>query len=194
MPAKDVRVVTLRSVVLTREKRALVAAELDKYATATNHVIRTIVKQRDIISSVKAIKASEEKIIESLKTSFFSEIDPREHYLRDVVRTAIRTIAEHRRKTRGVAGARNRPPLFNHGRLVFSPPLVRVTRMALVLYLGHENELSIPFEKTSRSRESALLESIATETRSGPRMGRVRLTWAKEGRFRIDIRLAAPAD
>lgn len=107
-------------------------------------------------------------------------------YFRDVIRTAFSEVARHRRLAVTVRTLRDKTPFFKLGRMVFSAPVVSITETACIIIAVHGEEIALPFDKRTRSRESAILTAIATRQQ---KYGRVRLKWHKEGYLDIDIRM-----
>ncbi len=173
----QVQIIRLDSVVLSREKQQALRRELQRYAEATDFVIRAIL-QRHITSAAKTIEAVREE--------FEKKFDRRPEYLADVVKTARVTIGEHRKMARVLISARKKRPRFKEGRLILSPPLVRVTERALLVALENGDYMPIPFDKRSRNKNLDILSDLAAGRRQHDR---VRITWRSEGFVEIDIRV-----
>ena len=172
-----VEILRLDSVILSREKQVVLKREFEKYAEATNFVIRTIL-QKHLTSAAKTI--------EEVEDEFVQRFDRRPEYLADVVKTARVKIGEHRKLARVLRSAREKKPKFKEGRLILSAPIVRVTEKALLLSLPDRNVLPIPFDKRSRNRSLDILRDLAAGNRQ---YDRIRLTWRREGFVEIDIRI-----
>jgi len=111
-------------------------------------------------------------------------------YFKDVVRTASAEIARHRRLATRVRSLRDKTPYFKFGRIILSGPIVSVTETGCTILVTKGDEVPVPFDKRSRSREAVLLHSIA----AGPRrFDRISFNWHKEGYLDIDIRLEVSA-
>jgi hypothetical protein len=182
MPDLPAEVLKLMSVALTREKRLRLEEEFERYARATNYVIKAILKRR---------LSRTGEIIKALKEPFASEFDKRVWYLRDVVKTARVTIADHKRTAKTVRGMRYRQPFFKQGRMILSQPIVKVGVSALILRMPDRTQLAIPYDKRSRNRESQVLAFMVRGEREerNKKYERVRVTWNKEGFVNIDIRV-----
>ncbi|RLI07606.1 hypothetical protein DRO42_07840 [Candidatus Bathyarchaeota archaeon] len=180
--AVQVEIISLDSVVLSREKQLALKREIERYAEATDFVIRRIL-QEHITSAAKTIEAVQEE--------FAERFDRRPEYLADVVKTARVTIGQHRKMARVLQSARHKRPRFKEGRLILSPPLVRVTERALLLTTQDGSELPIPFDKRSRNKNLDVLSDLAAGRRQHDR---VRLTWRREGFVEIDIRVLVDAE
>jgi len=107
-------------------------------------------------------------------------------YFRDVVRTAMAEIARHRRLAMTVRSLRDRTPYLKFGRMILSARIASITETGCIILATNGNEIPIPFDKRSKSRELALLHSIAAGQQ---KYDRIRLKWHNEGYVDIDIRL-----
>ena len=184
-------VLKLQSVVLTREKQIVLQEELDRYADATNWVIKMTLKNHLTRPS---------KIIETLGDEFSERFDKRSEYCTDVVRTACSEIARHRRLSRTIRSMREKTPFFKRDRAIYSQPLVKLSDRAITLILCDRTELPIPFDKFSRNKTVEEIARIlkGEPTKVGPdgkmplnqRYDRVRLTW--NSFLGIDIRANLP--
>ncbi|MHA1770606.1 MAG: hypothetical protein ACTSYL_09510 [Candidatus Thorarchaeota archaeon] len=172
-----VEIVRLDSVILSREKQDALKREIEKYARAVNFVIRMILTKH---------LTSAAKTIEAIQDEFAKQFDPRPQYLEDVVKTARVRIGEHRKMARVIRTARGKRPKFKEGRIILSPPLVRVEEKALTIALSKQEILPIPYDKRSRNREADTLTAIM---RGELKHGRVRITWRREGFVEIEIRI-----
>ncbi|MCF2137069.1 MAG: hypothetical protein K9W43_07455 [Candidatus Thorarchaeota archaeon] len=173
----SVEIVRLNSVILSREKQDALQKEIERYAKAVNFVIRTILTKH---------LASAAKTIEAIRDEFAKQFDPRPQYLEDVVKTARVRIGEHRKMARVIRTAREKRPKFKEGRIILSPPLIRVGEKALTIALSKQEVLPIPYDKRSRNREIDTLTAIA---KGELEHGRVRVTWRREGFVEIEIRI-----
>ncbi len=174
-------VVKILSVPLTRDKQLALEKEFDRYASATNWVMKFMVTQHI---------TKPERAIEALSESFGAEFDKRPSYLQDVVRTAKIEILEHRRLARTIRSMRDKKPFFKEGRMILSQPIVSVGKSALIFRLPDRTQMPIPYDKRSRNREADVLTHIVRgdSEQGNQRYDRVRLTWNKEGFVGIDIR------
>ncbi|UCH05860.1 MAG: hypothetical protein JSW05_06760 [Candidatus Thorarchaeota archaeon] len=177
MSGVESKIVKLASVTLTRDKQDKIEPEFQRYASATNYVINVILKEHF---------SSGSKTLEYIREEFSKRFDKREHYLRDVVKTAWVEVSRHRRLAEMVRSMRNKPPVFREWRVVFSRPIVNVQEKGLNLETRDRERISIPFDKPSRNRVANQLRELATGQK---KQGRVRLTWNKEGYMNIDIRM-----
>ena len=176
MSKPDTEIIKLSSVTLTREKQDRIEKELQMYADATNWTIRVILK-RDIATAKKAV--------ELLQAEFAERFDSRIDYLRDVVKTARVEIGRHRRLAKTIRTMRDKMPFYKSNRAILSNPIVNVSEKALTLTTCDGVELHIPFDKRSRNR---VLGTLKVLSQNKEKLGRVRLTWKKEGYVDIDIR------
>lgn len=179
---KDIEILKLLSVPLTRDKQYLLEDELQRYGAATNWVVKQILKQG---------LPSRRRVIEVLEDEFSTRFDTRHQYLEDVVITASAEIVQHRKLAKSVRSMREKIPYFRPSRLIFSQPIVRLDEKAVTLTLSDGNELPIPFDKRSRNRLADKISSILKGAKEGEvnrNYGRIRITWNKEGFADIDIR------
>jgi len=179
---KDVEILKLLSVTLTRDKQILLEEELQKYGAATNWTIKQILKKS---------LSSRKKTLEVLRDDFASKYDKRINYLEDVVKTASVEITQHRKLAETVRSMRDKTPFFKPGRLMFSQPIVRLDEKAVTLTLSDGSLLPIPFDKRSRNRLSDKISAILRGAKEGEinrNYGRIRITWNREGFADIDIR------
>ena len=177
MPGTNSKIVKLASVTLTRDKQDKIEPEFQRYASATNYVIKVILREHF---------SSGSKMLEYTREDFSKRFDKREQYLRDVVKTAWVEVRRHRRLAEMVRSMRNKSPVFREGRVIFSHPIVKVQEKGLNLETQDRERIPIPFDKPSRNRVANQLREIATGQK---KQGRVRLTWNKEGYMSIDIRM-----
>ena len=179
---KDVEILKLLSVTLTREKQDILEEELQRYGAAINWTIKQILKQR---------LSSRAKTIEVLQEDFAAKYDKRRKYLEDVVKTASVEITKHRQLAETIRSMRDKTPFFKPGRLILSQPIARLDEKAVTLTLADNSLLPIPFDKRSRNRLSEKLVEILRGSKEGEinkKYGRIRITWNKEGFADIDIR------
>ncbi len=182
-------ILKLQSVVLTKEKQILFEEELNRYANATNWVIKT---------SLKNHLSKPSKIVEAISEQFFDQFDKRPEYLADIVKTACSEIARHRKLSITIRSMREKTPFFKRGCAIYSQPLARLSDRAVTITLWDKTHLPIPFDKFSRNK---LANEISKILRGEPlkvdadgkmplnqRYDRIRLIWNKEGFLRIDIR------
>ncbi|MHA2600901.1 MAG: hypothetical protein AM324_002070 [Candidatus Thorarchaeota archaeon SMTZ1-83] len=177
MSGAESEIVKLASVTLTRDKQDRIEPEFGRYASATNYVIKVILKEHFPSGS---------KTLEHVREDFSNRFDKREQYLRDVVKTAWVEVGRHRRLAEIVSSMRNKPPVFKEGRMILSHPIVRVQEKGLNLETQDRNTIPIPFDKPSRNRAASQLHELATGRK---KQGRVRMTWIREGYMTIDIRM-----
>lgn len=177
MSRAESKIVKLASVTLTRDKQDKIEPEFERYASATNYVIKVILKERF---------SSGSKTLEHIRKEFSKRFDNREQYLRDVVKTAWVEVGRHRRLAEMVRSMRNKAPVFKEGRVIFSHPIVRIQEKGLNLETQDRERIPIPFDKPSRNRVANQLRELAIGKK---KQGRVRLTWNKEGYMSIDIRM-----
>ncbi len=179
---KDIEILKLLSVPLTRDKQYLLEEELQRYGAATNWVIKQILKQS---------LPSRRRVIEVLENEFSSRFDKRHQYLEDVVITASAEVVQHRKLAKTVRSMRDKTPYFRPSRIIFSQPIIRLDEKAITLSLSDGNQLPIPFDKRSRNRLADKISSILRGAKEGEvnrNYGRIRITWNKEGFADIDIR------
>ncbi|MFW9944696.1 MAG: hypothetical protein ACFFB7_06830 [Candidatus Sifarchaeia archaeon] len=177
MSGAEFEIVKLASVTLTRDKQDRIEPEFGRYASATNYVIKVILKEHF---------PSGGKTLEHIREDFSNRFDKREQYLRDVVKTAWVEVSRHRRLAELVRSMRDKPPVFKDGRMILSHPIVRVQEKGLNLETQDRERIAIPFDKPSRNRVASQLHGLATGQK---KQGRVRMTWNKEGYMSIDIRM-----
>lgn len=194
MSDTDIRTIKLQSVVLTREKQIILQEELDRYASATNWVIKMALKNH---------LSRPTRILEVVEEKFFEQFDRRPDYLTDVVKTAYSEMSRHRRLSRTIRSMRDKTPFFKRGRAIFSQPIVKVTDRAITLTLPDRTELPIPYDKYSRNKTTEEINSILMGERVkidsegkmpvNKRYDRIRLTWNSAGFLKIDIKANLPA-
>ncbi len=179
---QDVEILKLLSVTLTRDKQTVLEEEIQRYAAATNWVIKQILKQRF---------SSRLRAIETLHEEFSSKYDARRGYLDDVLKTAGTEIRQHRKLAKTIRTLRDKTPFFRPGRLIFSQPIIRLDDKAVTIILNDRNLLPIPFDKRSRNRFadklSAILKSSKKDGEINNNYSRIRVTLHKEGFADIDI-------
>ena len=184
----------LSSVALTREKQIPIEEEFSRYVQATNWVIKTLLKDRQLTKQAQ--------ILDAIREDFSKQFDNRETYLNDVVRSAAAEIARHRKLAVTIRSMRDKDPYFKKGRIIFSQPLVEISEKALILTLVDRTRVPIPYDKFSRNQNAEKIVEIlkgnpvkADEQGKMPtnkRYGRIRLTWNNEGFVNIDIRANLP--
>ncbi len=177
MSETETEIVKLTSVTLTREKQDKIDIEFGRYVSATNFVIKVIL--RNHVSSGK-------RTLDKVQDEFVDRFDKREQYLRDVVKTAWTEVQRHRRMAEMVRSMRNKVPVFREGRMIFSKPIVKIQEQGLTLETSNREKVPIPFDKPSRNRAAVQLRALVSGSR---KYERVRLTWNKEGYMDIDIRI-----
>lgn len=112
-----------------------------------------------------------------------------DQYFRDIVRTALSEITRHRRMAGMVRNLRDRSPFFKPGQMILSAPTASIGETGCVVLAVHGEEIPVPFDKRSRSREAVILTALAA---GQERYSRVRLKWHKEGYVDINIRVENP--
>jgi hypothetical protein len=193
MNVKRAEILRLLSVTLTREKQFLLQEEFKRYATATNWVIKNILKNH---------LSGQTKTRSTIEEEFSREFDKRPVYLDNVVTSARAEVARYAKLVMTVVSMRNKMPFFKPGRLILSQPIIAVGDKAVTLRLPDRTELPIPYDKRSRNRLSSKIDEILRgepgtldKSNSMPlnkRYGRIRLTWHNEGFVDIDIRAILP--
>ena len=188
MSGMNSTILKLQSVLLTKEKQVVLLEELDRYATATNWVIKASLKNHLLRPS---------KITAAISEKFFVQFDKRMEYLADIVKTACSEIARHRRLSNTIRSMRDETPFFKKGRAIFSQPIVKLSDRAITITLSDRTHLPIPFDKFSRNKSANMLseilrgESLKTDADGkvplNHRYDRIRLTWNREGFLNIDI-------
>ena len=189
MPNMKAAILKLHSVVLTREKQILLQEELDRYAKATNWIIKAALKNHLLRPT---------KITEALGETFFDQFDRRPEYLADVVTTACSEIARYRRLSNTIRSMRDKTPFFKKGRAIYSQPIVKLSESGITVTLWDRTHLPIPFDKFSRNKSANEISEILKgeppkadadgKMPLNQRYERIRLTWIREGFLRIDIR------
>ncbi|RDE14685.1 MAG: hypothetical protein C4K48_05640 [Candidatus Thorarchaeota archaeon] len=195
MDVKRAEILRLLSVTLTREKQLLLQEEFKRYATATNWVIKNILKNH---------LRGQARTRSRIEDEFLREFDERPVYLDNVVTSARAEVARHTKLAMAVVSMRDKMPFFKPGRLILSQPIITVGDKAVTLRLPDRTELPIPFDKRSRNRLSPKIdvilrgEPIRLNTSGimphNKRYERIRLTWHNEGFVDIDIRATLPED
>ena len=193
MDAKRAEILRLLSVTLTREKQLLLQEEFKRYATATNWVIKNILKNH---------LRGQARTRSRIEDEFLREFDERPVYLDNVVTSARAEVARHTKLAMAVVSMRDKMPFFKPGRLILSQPIITVGDKAVTLRLPDRTELPIPFDKRSRNRLSSKIDAILRGEPRGlntsgimplnKRYERIRLTWHNEGFVDIDIRATLP--
>jgi hypothetical protein len=107
-------------------------------------------------------------------------------YFRDIVRSALSEIARHRKLAATVRSLRDKPPFFKPGRMILSGPIVNITETGCSIITVQGDEIPVPFDKRSKSREAAILTALAAGQQ---KYSRIRLKWHKEGYLDIDVRV-----
>ncbi len=176
MPEITEEIIRLQSVPLTRDKMLRISREFEIYHNATNFVIKAILKEHIPTSS---------KTFELVKDEFVKQFDPRPQYLNDVIKTARVEIGKHRKMAAVVRSFREKIPAFKPGRIIVSPPIVRVREKALLLYTKENDEIPIPYDKPTRNR---VIDKLRDMVNGSITYGRVRLTLQRAGYIKIDIR------
>ncbi len=193
MNVKRAEILRLLSVTLTREKQLLLQEEFKRYATATNWVIKNILKNH---------LRGQTRIRSMIDEEFLREFDERPVYLDNVVTSARAEVARHTKLAMAVVSMRDKIPFFKSGRLILSQPIMTVGDKAVTLRLPDRTELPIPYDKRSRNRLSSKIDMILRgeprrlDTSSimplNKRYERIRLTWHNEGFVDIDIKTTLP--
>lgn len=174
---QDVRLLTLLSLILTKEKQKVIQEQFEKYASAVNYVIKTVMTSH---------LANLRQTVEAVSEEFARRYDARPEYLEDVVKTARAAIAQHRKLARTIRSMRDRTPFFKPGRLILSPPIVKIDSDGIVLFTTKNETLPIPFDKHSRNKDIQVLRALVDGKQQ---VGRIRLTWRKEGFLEITVRV-----
>jgi hypothetical protein len=195
MPEKKAEILRLLSVTLTRDKQVLLLDEFKRYTTATNWVIKIILKNHLRGSS---------RIKEIVEEEFVKEYDKRPVYLDNVIKSARAEIARHNKLAVTIRSMRDKTPFFRTGRMILSQPIIMVGDKAVILKLQDRTEVAIPYDKRSRNRLAPKIDAILRgEPRKldlsdtvplNKRYGRIRLTWNNEGFVDIDIRAMIQGD
>ncbi|RDE13257.1 MAG: hypothetical protein C4K47_06445 [Candidatus Thorarchaeota archaeon] len=110
-------------------------------------------------------------------------------YFRDVVRTALSEIAHHRKLAATVRSLGGKTPFFRFGRMIFSAPIASITETSCIIVTTNGDEIPVPFDKRSKSREVTILNALAA---GHQKCDRVRLKWHKEGYLDIGVRIQNP--
>jgi hypothetical protein len=177
MSEQGIEILKLTSVPLSREKQYAIQDEFDTYASATNFVIKEILKKH---------LTNQTRTIEFLQDVIAENYDSRIQYIWDVVKTARVEIGRHRKLARTIRSMRDKTPFFKPGRMIFSHPIVSVDEGALILQTIKGESLPIPFDKHSRNQSLEILRFL---TKNHKIYGRIRLTWDSLGNYvKIDIR------
>ena len=195
MPEKNVKILRLLSVTLTRDKQVILLEEFKRYTAATNWTIKTILKNR-LIGPVR--------IKEAIEDSFVKEYDNRSVYLDNVIVSARSEIARHSKLAMTIRSMRDKTPFFRSGRMILSQPIVKVGGKAVILKLPDRTDVAIPYDKRSKNRLAPEIDAIlrgeppmsnaSSTMQLNRRYERVRLTWNTEGFVDIDIRAFLPED
>jgi hypothetical protein len=177
MSEHDIEILKLTSVALTREKQYAIREEFDRYASATNFVIKEIL--RNHLTNLS-------RTIETLHDIIAKNYDSRDQFIHDVVKTARVVIGRHRRLSHTIRSMRSKTPFFKPGRMIFSHPIVSVDEVALILQTKSGDKLPIPLDKHSRNQSAQILRYLS----KNPEIyGRIRLTWDDIGSYvKIAIR------
>jgi len=189
MPEEKIEILKLLSVTLTRDKQSVLKEEFKRYTSATNWVIKAILKNR---------LSGHSKTKEAIEELFVAEHDSRPVYFENVMRSARAEITRHNKLAMTIRSMRDKTPYFRPGRIILSQPIIKVGDKAVVLKLQDGTEVAIPYDKRSRNRLAAAMDTILSgEPRFPDKSGimqqnkkyeRVRLTWNNEGFVDIDIR------
>jgi hypothetical protein len=193
MPDSKVEILKLLSVTLTRDKQILLLEEFKRYTTATNWVIKTILKNH---------LRGPIRIKEAIEDEFAKEYDGRPVYLDNVIMSARAEIARHNKLALTIRSYRGRTPFLRSGRIILSQPIMTLGDKAVILKLPDRTEIAIPYDKRSRNRLAPKIEAILRgEPRKPDALGtmplnkryeRIRLTWNNEGFVDIDVRARLP--
>jgi hypothetical protein len=195
MSGKKVEILRLLSVTLTRDKQTILLDEFRRYTIATNWVIKTILKNR---------LKGQNKIKDVIEEEFVKEYDNRSIYLDNVIKSARAEITRHNKLAMTIRSMRDKTPFFRNGRMILSQPIIKIGDKAVVLNLQDGTEVAIPYDKRSRNRLAAKIDTIlrgepritnaAGSMLFNKRYDRVRLTWNNEGFMSIDIKANLPED
>lgn len=177
MSEQDIEILKLTSVALTREKQYTIREEFDNYASATNFVIKEILRKH--LTNLS-------RTIETLREAIAKNYDSRNQFIHDVVKTARVVIGRHRKLAQTIRSMRSKTPFFKPGSMIFSHPIVTVDESALVLQAKSGDKLPIPFDKHSRNQSTEILRHLS---KNHEIYGRIRLTWDEIGSYvKIAIR------
>jgi hypothetical protein len=195
MSGKKVEILRLLSVTLTRDKQTILLDEFRRYTIATNWVIKTILKNR---------LKGQNKIKDVIEEEFVKEYDNRSIYLDNVIKSARAEITRHNKLAMIIRSMRDKTPFFRNGRMILSQPIIKIGDKAVVLNLQDGTEVAIPYDKRSRNRLAAKIDTIlrgepritnaAGSMLFNKRYDRVRLIWNNEGFMSIDIKANLPED
>jgi hypothetical protein len=195
MSGKKVEILRLLSVTLTRDKQTILLDEFRRYTIATNWVIKTILKNR---------LKGQNKIKDVIEEEFVKEYDNRSIYLDNVIKSARAEITRHNKLAMTIRSMRDKTPFFRNGRMILSQPIIKIGDKAVVLNLQDGTEVAIPYDKRSRNRLAAKIDTIlrgepritnaAGSMLFNKRYDRVRLIWNNEGFISIDIKANLPED
>jgi hypothetical protein len=193
MPESKVEILKLLSVTLTRDKQALLLEEFKRYTTATNWVIKAILKNH---------LRGPIKIKEAIEDEFAKEYDSRPVYLDNVIMSARAEIARHNKLALTIRSYRDKTPFFRSGRMILSQPIMNLRDKGVILKLPDRTEIAIPYDKRSRNRLAPRISAILRGEPRKPdasgtmplnkRYERIRLTWNSEGFVDIDVRAIIP--
>ncbi len=163
--------------ILTKEKQRVVQEQLEKYSSAVNYIIKT---------TVTLHLATSKQTLDAVSEEFARRYDSRPEYLEDAVKTARAAIAQHRKLARTVRSMRDRTPFFKPGRLILSSPIIKIDSDGIILFTATNEAVPLPFDKHSRNKDVETLRAIVDRKRQ---VGRVRLTWRKEGFLEVTVRV-----
>jgi len=129
---------------------------------------------------------SEESYLERCRKDF--AIVYEKQYVKDIVKTARVEIGRHRNLARTLRSIRDKTPYFKPGRIIYSKPIVQLSKdgKAILLLTAAGNEIPLVFDKYTRNASIDILEAIVKHK---TKYERVRLTWNREGYMNIDVRL-----
>lgn len=181
MRKPGIEIVKLLSVILTREKQMEVEEEIERYVTATNWTIKEILRRK---------LYKHEDMVGALREEFGERFNKSQQYLNDVVMTARGEIGRHRRLAKAVRSLQDKTPHLKLPRMILSQPLIGMNEKTLLLTLRNGTRLPIPFDKRSRNRSAEEIRLILKGSKEGEinkNIGRVRLTFNREGYLNIDI-------
>ncbi len=174
--------------ILTTRKRAILDREIERYTQATRYVIRSI-----RLKHLAAEKRAEKQIIEALQEEFCKQFHSSQDYLRDVVRTAVVTIAHYRKRVARTGTSKEGRPIFKGGQIILSPPLLTVGDKGVILQTEtlQTKRLFIPFDPAIIQQHINILQRLKEDMDV---IDRIRLTPQPDGSVMTDIRIRADQD
>jgi hypothetical protein len=109
-------------------------------------------------------------------------------YVKDIVKSARVEIGKHRRLAHTLRSIRDKQPYFKEGRIIFSKPILQISKegKAFLLLTSAGKEIPLVFDKYTRNASLKTLDGIVN---GKIKYDRVRLTWNREGYLNIDVRL-----